>query len=204
MRGLLLTLMACLCVPSALAADDGVFRLAPDRDRTPVSPYLHVLEDPGGDLTIEDVSSPSHLPRFQRVRGEGVRSGLTEPTVYWLRLTYALREASPAPETYYLDLGQITKAFATLYAPETSSDGTPVWKTRGPLNRSGQAVDQPRQFTHVPLPPPTAQPQTVFLRVQIPLSLEAMPEIVTRAAGSSGGCWNTTCFPARSWGASPS
>jgi uncharacterized protein YhhL (DUF1145 family) len=167
---------------SAAAASSGeVLWLAPGQDRIPVSPYLAVLEDPGGQLTIEDVSSPRHMPRFQRVRGEGVRSGLTEPTVYWLRLTYALQDANLAPEAYYFDLGQMTKAFATLYALATSLDGNPVWNKQGPLNRSGQAVDQPRQFTHLPLPPPTSQPQTVFLRVQIPLDLEAMPEIVTRA-----------------------
>ena len=177
----LVAFLGGLAAPGALAADEPVLWLTPGRDRIPVSPHLGVLEDPGRGLTIQEVSSPQYQARFDRIRGEGLSSGLTEPTTYWLRLTYARQETADEPETYYFDLGQMTKAFAVLYAMDPTADVSQPWREQHPLVRSGQAVTQPSQFTHFPLPPPWSQPQTVFLRVQVPLDLEAIPEVSTQA-----------------------
>lgn len=176
-----LTPLAFLGVPNLMARDDSVLRLTPGQNRVPVSPYLRILEDPRGELSIQDVASPQCLPRFQPLHGPGLRSGMTEPTTYWLRLAYALGEAKGEPEAVYFDLGQITKNLAKLYTLDTAADGSRIWRGQGPRNRYGQAVDQPSQFIHLPLPPPTPRPQVIFVRVEIPLALEAMPEVVTQA-----------------------
>lgn len=173
--------LANVGLPGAMAGDDSVLWLTPGQDRVPVSPYLRILEDHGGEMTIQDVASPQCLPRFHPLRGPGVRSGMTEPTTYWLRLTYALGDTGGEPEDVYFDLGQITKNIVKLYSLDTTDDGSPAWREQSPLNRYGQPIDQPSQFIHFPLPPPTSQPQVIFVRVELPLALEALPEIATRA-----------------------
>lgn len=176
----LLLVLACGWVLGQPDAAPELLRLGPGQERVPVSSFLRMLEDPGGQLSIEDVASPKYAAQFQRLRGEGVRSGLTEPTVYWLRLTYASQPDNPNPEAYYFDLGQMTKVSGTIYAAERLPSGGLAWRERPALTRAGQPTSQTQQFSQFPLPLPNPEPRTVFLRLKVPLDLEAMPELATR------------------------
>jgi signal transduction histidine kinase len=177
----LVMLLLCCGYPCAAAWGDDILWLTPGQDRLSLSSHLYFLEDPTNQLTVQDVASPEHAQRFQVLHGATLRSGITNPTTYWLRLTYASKNAADDPKNYFFDLGQITKVYATLHAVERLPDRGLVWKAQGPLSRSSQPMGHPTQFTHFVLPSPTPQPQTVFLKVQIPLSIEAMPEISTEA-----------------------
>jgi hypothetical protein len=59
---------------------------------TPLSltPYLDLLEDPGGALTLEQIRAPGLAPQFKHSNftGEALNFGIT-PSAWWLRLRLA-------------------------------------------------------------------------------------------------------------------
>ncbi len=168
------------CPCAAAAQPDQVLWLTPCQDRFPVCPYLQFLEDPTGQLTIQDVTFPAYAERFRPWPGSLLRTGLTHST-YWLRLTLAGRDGAVGRPDYVFDLSQATKITATLYTSVISRDGKQEWLKVGPLSRTGQPMDHPSQFSHFHLPAPSEAPQTIFLRIKPGVSLEASPEITTRS-----------------------
>lgn len=164
---------------SAGTQPDPVLQLTPGQDRFPVCQYLRFLEDPTGQLTIQDVTSPAYAERFRPWPDSLLRTGLTHST-YWFRLTLAGQDGAVGQPDYVFDLNQMTKVTATLYISATVRDGKQEWLKVGPLSRTSQLMDHPSQFSHFPLPPPSKEPQTIFLWVKPGVSLEASPEISTR------------------------
>ncbi len=158
---------------------DQVLWLTPQQDRFSLTSHLQILEDPTGRLTIDDVSSPAYASRFNLLPG-GMLSPEWEPATYWLRLTLASREPAEHQPRYFFDLAQPTIAAATLFAPLAGGDGHTAWREITPLDRYERPQHLPSQFSHFPLPALAAQPQTVFVRLRLPLGIEASPEIVTR------------------------
>ncbi|MBI5524077.1 MAG: hypothetical protein HY910_15735 [Desulfarculus sp.] len=177
----ILVLLAVSWLPcSAGGHPDPVLWLTPGQDRFPVYPYLQFLEDPTGQLTIQDVTSPAYAERFRPWPDSLLRTGLTRST-FWLRLTLAGQDGAVGQPDYVFDLSQVTKVAATLYTSVKARDGKQEWLKVGPLSRTSQPMDHPSQFSHFPLPPPSKAPQTIFLRVKPSVSLEASPEITTRS-----------------------
>ena len=52
-------------------------------------PFIEVLEDPDGQLTISDVEQPEIASRFRYVAGSGDLNFGYSASAYWLRLTFA-------------------------------------------------------------------------------------------------------------------
>ncbi|MET0311679.1 MAG: hybrid sensor histidine kinase/response regulator [Burkholderiaceae bacterium] len=65
-------------------------------DRYDLSRELQYLEDPGGQLTLEDVSSPSFLPDFRAFdqKGSAYNFGLTS-SAYWIRVSLDVTAEAP-------------------------------------------------------------------------------------------------------------
>lgn len=79
----------------------------------PLWPHLEVLEDPQGQLTLADVTSPQWAPRFAAHTGRFAPNfGITTSAV-WVRLT--LRNPGPAALQRWLEVDQSTLDDIQLY-----------------------------------------------------------------------------------------
>ena len=56
----------------------GPLVLTDEQDRYPLGRYLDILEDPTGDLTIEQIASPEYAALFTRGLGENTNFGFTQ------------------------------------------------------------------------------------------------------------------------------
>src|SRR5512139_3529987 len=70
-----------IVAPSA----SGPVLLTDEQDAYPLGMHLEILEDPGGTLTIEDVSSPSYDSKFVPNQTQVPVFGFTDST-YWVRI----------------------------------------------------------------------------------------------------------------------
>ncbi len=73
--------------------------LQTDAERTDIRSAVEVLEDPAGQLTLDDVRSPTYADRFTT----GQLSGGGTLPVHWVRFT--LRHASAQPKTWWFSTG---------------------------------------------------------------------------------------------------
>lgn len=112
----------CLILGSALALAAGPVAAAQGEltigaaQRYPLSRSFTFLEDPSGDLTIDDVLQPGLQSRFGAVppRGDGVNFGFTRSAI-WLRIVlHAPAEAAP---DWLLELAYPPLDSIELYAP---------------------------------------------------------------------------------------
>ncbi len=93
--------------PGPVIIRDGV-------EKYPLGLHLEILEDPGGELTIEDVASPEFDSRFAPSQVEVPNYGFTN-SAYWVRLR--LRNESPESERWLLELAHANMHFVDLYSP---------------------------------------------------------------------------------------
>jgi hypothetical protein len=61
--------------------------LTNEQGQYPLGHYMDILEDPGGELTIEQVTSPEYASRFEPSQEEVPVYGYTT-SAFWLRLRY--------------------------------------------------------------------------------------------------------------------
>lgn len=126
----------------------------------PLGRYFDILEDPGGELTIEDVSSPEYAPRFVRSQVAVPNFGFTD-SAYWLRLQ--LRNETSLTNQWLLEANFPNLNYIDLYSP--SEQGAFIKKESGGL-RKFETRDLP--FYHVVFKQPlaTRDAQTIYLRVE--------------------------------------
>lgn len=79
-------LLAVLAVLATLPAQATPAPLAGDVERLELLPYLAVLEDPDGQLTLADVTSEASARRFQPLDGKTASFGYSD-SAFWLRTT---------------------------------------------------------------------------------------------------------------------
>lgn len=89
-------------------------------------PALRYLEDPGGQLQLQDVQRPARQAQFQPWLGHGtaLNFGLTESS-YWIH--FQLKRSRTSPDQWYLEvpnslLGQLTLYTANGTAVSTGAD----------------------------------------------------------------------------------
>lgn len=121
--------------------------------------FLEYLEDPAGNLTIADVSSPEYAKRFKQSRQEILNFGYTD-SIYWVRF----QVDNPAPritewrlELEFANMHDIT--FYRFRGPETDFD-----VIRTGLTRPFATRDIPYHKFVFSLSLPSDAKQTVYLR----------------------------------------
>jgi diguanylate cyclase (GGDEF)-like protein len=156
---LLLTIAAALVPAGADAPLPPPLRLAADSTSLPLRPFVEILEDPGGKLTLADIERPETARQFRLQAGDGDLNFGYSPTTYWLRLTLA-------PE-----LGAATRWLLEVSYP--SLDSVTLFVRRGDTVARQQAGDQApfssRPFAHrnlvFPLELVAGAEQQLYLRV---------------------------------------
>jgi signal transduction histidine kinase/PAS domain-containing protein len=122
---------------------------------------MEILEDPSGELTIDEVSSPAFDSRFVVSQVEVPNYGYTN-RVYWVRLR--LLNDTRLTRHWLLDLGFTQIHFVDLYIPLPDAGGF-VEKHTGVLRSpASRDVRYPRIVFDVAIP--AHSPQTLYLRFQ--------------------------------------
>ena len=122
--------------------------------------YLDILEDPTGELTIEDVTSPEYDSQFVRSQVAVPNYGFTD-SAYWLRLR--LRNKTNLTNQWLLEVNFPNLNYVDLY---TSAKGGGFIKKESGGLREFDTRDIP--FYHVVFKQPVAiqDDQTIYLRVE--------------------------------------
>jgi signal transduction histidine kinase/PAS domain-containing protein len=135
--------------------------LTDEQDEYPLGLHLEILEDPGGELTIEDVSAPEFDSRFVASEVEAPNYGFTESS-YWVRLH--LRNEARLTERWLLDVDFANMHFVDLYTPLADSDGFEVKQTGSLRSPETRDITHPRTVFNMPIP--SQSEQTIYLRFQ--------------------------------------
>ncbi len=96
----------------------GAVSIQQDKEKYPVYKNMEILEDPDGDLSIEDVSSPSYSNQFKRNDG-GIPSYGYRSSVYWVRFEIENRIAT---ESFILEFPYAPHDSIMLYEPKGASE----------------------------------------------------------------------------------
>ena len=131
-----------------------------------LGPYLSILEDPGGELTIEEVASANYAGRFVASQEEAPNFGFTDAAV-WLR--FQLQNEAPDTPTRLLELSHPTISYVDLYVPQ--SDGSGFSASQTGLHRSFDTREMPHHNFVFELSPPQEQTTTYYLRAESDVTL---------------------------------
>jgi diguanylate cyclase (GGDEF)-like protein len=130
---------------------------------TPLSltPYLDLVEDPGGALTLEQIRAPGLAQQFKHSNftGEALNFGIT-PSAWWLRLRVS--NTSDQPIERLLEVAYARLSHLSFHAPQgDGSYRTIETGTTAPFESRGYPH---RHFVFSLRLPPQAE-QTLYLRV---------------------------------------
>ncbi len=131
-KAVILTLMVTLFLSSAAlaqSADPGsppALILTDEQEEYPLGLHLELLEDPSGELTIEDVSSAAYDSRFTPSQVAVPNFGFTD-SAYWVRLR--LDNETRQVSEWLLEVNFANMHYVDLYTPSPSGQGFDVWQT---------------------------------------------------------------------------
>jgi hypothetical protein len=127
----------------------------------PLGLHLELLEDPSGELTIQDVTSPAFDSRFIPSRVEVPNYGFTN-SAYWVRLR--LDNQTRSTNEWLLEQGFANTHYIDLYTPLPGGTSYAV-KQAGILRpTTPDDVHSPRVVLKLTVPPQSQQ--TFYLRVK--------------------------------------
>lgn len=185
---LFLLLLVALSSPKVAQAQ-GPLILTERQGEYKVGKYLTCLEDPSGNLTIEDVTSPKYAPQFRPSAEEIPNFGFTK-SAYWVR--FEVQNQASSPTLWLLEMAFGNTQRLDLYFPTPDQRGFLV-------KHSGNMLPfKTREFAyHNPvfkLPLPLKQTQTIYLRAKngsatfFPLTLWSL-ETFTQARATADLGW---------------
>jgi PAS domain S-box-containing protein len=167
----LLTLLFCFLLilawwTRAYAQVDDVAKTEPviltdGQDEYPLGLHLEILEDPGGELTIEDVASQELDSRFIASQVKAPNYGFTD-SVYWARLH--LRSEARLTDRWLLDVGFANMHFVDLYTPLADGDGFEEKQTGSLRSPETRDISHPHIVLNLTIP--SQSEQTIYLRFQ--------------------------------------
>jgi len=127
----------------------------------PLGLHLEILEDPSGELTIEDVTSPEYKAQFSPSQEKVPNFGYTD-SAYWVR--FRLHNDSDLTD-WRLELGFANLQRLEFYSPLTSGQSGFAVKRTGTLYPFNTRDEAYHHFVFkLQLPPQTEE--TYYLRVQ--------------------------------------
>ena len=146
-----------IVAPSA----SGPVLLTDEQDAYPLGMHLEILEDPGGTLTIEDVSSPSYDSKFVPNQTQVPVFGFTDST-YWVRIN--LQNETSTSSNWFLDVLYSNLHYVDLYTPAPDKEGFSVKQTGSARSPTTRDLRYPRVIFTL-LAPPQSQ-ETIYMRFQ--------------------------------------
>jgi len=145
--------------PAALAQSLPPLELAPEAASFSLAPHVAFLEDPTGQLTIQEAANPQRAAAFQpTAAGAEINFGYSA-SAYWLRFTLAPR--TELPSDWLLEV-----AYPSLDRIEFHAPAGGGWQTTAAGDLEPFAA---RPMTHrnfiFPLQVDPGKPQTFYLRI---------------------------------------
>ncbi len=151
--------------------------LTDQQDEYPLGLNLEILEDPTGELTIEDVTSPEFAPRFVPSQVPVPNYGFTD-SVYWVRLH--LDNQTQQTNEWLLEQGFANTHYIDLYTPLPDGKGFAV-KQSGVLRpTTTRDIQHPNIVFNLTIPPQSQG--TYYLRFQNGASMTLPLTLWTQAA----------------------
>jgi signal transduction histidine kinase len=154
--------------------------LTDEQDKYPLGMHIGILEDPTGELTIEEVSSPEFDSRFAPNQAPVPNYGFTD-SAYWVR--FRLDNESHQIDRWLLEVGFANMHYIDLYTPLQQGEGLVVKQTGALRPVSTRDVLYPKIVFN--LNPPAQSQQTYYLRFQngasmtLPLTLLTQDTFLT-------------------------
>lgn len=163
-----LALLLVLVAPQVARAGDGTLTIGL-QDSYKLSPAFMVLEDPGAQLTLDDVLLPAQQARFREVPqgGSSTNFGLTR-SAFWLRVQ--LRTLAGTPEPWLLEVAYPALDRLDLYT--SNPNGYFDHQSGGDLQPfSSRAI--PHRNHVLPVVLTSGRDNTLYLRVESQGTLSA-------------------------------
>jgi signal transduction histidine kinase/CheY-like chemotaxis protein len=163
-------------------AANRVLLLNQDKESYLLGPYIDILRDPAGSLTIEEVAAPLVGHRFESAGSKILNLGESKGVV-WLRFTVQVPQGNESDKAIWiLDPGSYNPAFFTLYMPQLSPNTKKNWiiKTiRSPIIPSfaDQSSGEKPYFKLADL---ANKPATLYLKLQSPKGIFLSLKIVNQ------------------------
>jgi PAS domain S-box-containing protein len=142
--------------------------------------HLEILEDPGGDLTIKDVTSPEFEAQFTPSKVEVPNYGFTS-NAYWVR--FRLINGSQQNTVWLLEMGFANMQYIDLYSPLPGSEGFAAKQTGALRQVSSRDVLNPNFVFRLSLPHQSEE--TFYMRFQSGTSMTLPLTLWTQEAFSN-------------------
>ena len=164
----LLLILSWWAVTVAQDTDPGVTRpviVSDEEAQVPLGRYLEILEDPSGELTIDEVASGDFAAQFTPSQVDVPNFGFTD-SAYRVRLP--LENRSGQTMERLLEVGLANMQFVDLYTP-LPDGGFSVKQTGALRPPASRDVLHPRTVFEVAVPPNTEE--AIYLRFQNGVSM---------------------------------
>jgi len=155
----------------AAPADPLTIVLRGDQEVYLLGTYVDYLEDPGGALTFEQISSAQYAAQFKPGTSDVLNFGLSN-SVYWLRLR--VRNDAPADRLWRLELVRSTINTIVLYRPASDGAGYTGTKTGYIYPFSTREVPHVNFIFELSIPPGSEQVLYMSVKdksMQLPLTI---------------------------------
>ncbi|UZP67389.1 ATP-binding protein [Desulfovibrio mangrovi] len=175
-RILIIILFCAMSYCTAFGASSPAVPLSVVMSSLPLRPHIDALEDPHGQLTIEQVASAAYIQKFTPLAFRNVSGGTAAS---WLRLTLeADKTGRLSEEMLYpvLDLGSAQPGGVQLFVPHYADESS-AW----PTGWQSLSAAGPAQF---PLPVPPDGTVTCYVRIAGPTGLWFYPSLQLRKASA--------------------
>lgn len=133
--------------------------LTDEQEEYPLGLYLEILEDPNGQLTIEQVSSSAYDQQFVLNQVEVPNFGFTN-SAYWVR--FRVKNDAQQPKQWYLEMANTNMQQISFYRPR--SEGTGFRRKQTGINWPFQSREIAHQSFVFKLSLPPQIEQTFYLR----------------------------------------
>ena len=150
----------------------------------PLGLHMEILEDPTGELNIDQVSSPEFDPQFTPSQEEAPNYGFTN-SVYWVRLN--LDNETNHTDEWLLEVDFANTQYVDLYTPSVGGNGFEVKQTGILRPVSSRDILHPQIVFDLSIP--TQSQQTTYLRFQngasmtLGLTLRSMDSFLIHSQG---------------------
>ena len=131
------------------------------QDQYPLGLHLDILRDPGGELTIQDVTSPAIQDQFTPSQVETPNFGY-QRAVYWVR--FQVRSQAEQTSHWVLEQGFANMHYMDLYLP--NPDGTGYLVRESGVMRPYESRDYRFHLLTFNLDIPPGSEQTFYVRFQ--------------------------------------
>ena len=163
---LLLTAYASACAQGGEPPRPATVILSDEQGRYRLGPHMQILEDPSGELTIQEVTSPEFEGQFAPSQAAAPAFGFTG-SAYWTR--FRLKNEALEADEWLLAVDFANMEFVDLYLPAPGGEGFVV-KESGAMRPFGTR-DVAHRLIVFNLPLRPQGEQTLYMRFQSEASM---------------------------------